>query len=79
MTTAEPEGPTPEDSVDRIMADPAMRPRVVELFNSAQEMFKAGHERDCPCAGCSRIRFCLYGIFHESGISDALWNRLGEM
>ena len=79
MTTANPEDSSPEDVVDRIMADPAMNPRVVALFNSAQAAFKAGHVQDCPCIGCTRIRLGLYNIFQESGISDALWKRFGEM
>ena len=77
VTTADPEDASPEDVVDRIMADPAMNPRVVALFNAAQEAFKAGHVQDCSCVGCTRIRLGLYNIFQESGISDALWNRLG--
>ena len=63
VTTANPEGSTPEDVVDRIMADPAMSPRVVALFNSAQEKFKTGHLQDCSCGGCMCIRFWLIRNF----------------
>ena len=80
MTTSNSEDSTPEDVVDRIMADPAMSPRVVALIQ-----FGTG---SVPSRACSRLFMYwlqpysvwpirnLPGVRHFGCTVEAVWKNV---